>query len=55
MISYEIAMGLAIIAVVMTYGTLDLAGDVPRSGRSLVRLAAALGHLRAAGRLPDCC
>ena len=44
MISYEIAMGLAIIAVVDDLRHARFAGDVPRAGRSVVRLSAALGH-----------
>jgi NADH-quinone oxidoreductase subunit H len=41
MISYEIAMGLALVAVVLTYGTLDLQAMVRRTGAR----AAQLGHL----------
>ena len=55
MISYEIAMGLAIIAIVITFGTLDLQDIVPPAGRRMVRMAAALGHFRPAGRIRDCC
>ena len=46
-------MGLAIIAVVMTYGTLDLQEMCRSAGRRLVRLSAALGNSAAAGRVPD--
>ena len=49
MISYEIAMGLAISSVIVTYGTLELQDIVRGTGRCLVRLSAALGNFLAAG------
>ena len=53
MISYEIAMGLALVAMVMTYGTLDLQEMARAQGASDRRLAAGLGHPLSAARLPD--
>ncbi len=52
MISYEIAMGLALVGVVLTYGTLDLQAMVARAGRAHRRLAAGVGHPLPAARLP---
>ena len=53
MISYEIAMGLALVGVVLTYGTLDLQEMARAAGRAHLGLAAGLGHLLSAARVPD--
>ncbi len=53
MISYEIAMGLALIGVVLTYDTIDLQEMARRAGRAHLGLAARLGHSLPAARLPD--
>ena len=54
MISYEIAMGLAIMSVVMTYGTLDLAGDV-RMRRAECGSDFCRAGESACSRSPSCC
>ena len=51
MISYELAMGLAIVAMVMTYGTLDLQAMCHAQGGVWFGLAAQVGHFRSAGRV----
>ena len=48
MISYEIALGIAIIGVVMVYGTMDLQELVRGQGRYAGRLDSSLGHRRSA-------
>ena len=63
MISYELAMGLGLVSMVMTYGTLDLQAMARAQGAGLgtflgfgrvdPRLAARLGHLLPAARVPD--
>ena len=50
MISYEIAMGLALVGVVLTYGTLDLQEMARAQGELDLGLAPGLGHLLPAAR-----